>query len=274
MQHFMTFSWKPLLLIFFLFQACDTGKLDLVASLNNSLDESSGLEVIAGSKLFYTIQDSGNSNRLYAVDDKGNIAHEYVIANSKNEDWEDLTTDKKGNIYIGDFGNNSRKRKKFAIYKVNLHEMKNTELQADKISFKLPEKAKSKDFESFLLYREHFYIFSKEKGSCIVISVPNTIGDHEAKLVETLNLKGKDNKITSADISSDGATIVLLNHDKLWKITDFKSDHFLEGTIEKVLFNHNSQKEGVCFWDNETIFISDERKGPHGGNIYKLKLSE
>jgi hypothetical protein len=87
------------------------------------------------------------------------------------------------------------------------------------------------------------------------------------------NLDGKDNKITAADISDDGKIIVLLNHDKLWKLSDFKDDDFFSGKIQELPFEHSSQKEGICFKTNSKVIITDERNGTTGGNIYSFNLN-
>ena len=42
-----------------------------------------------------------------------------LFTNALNIDWEDLTSDSIGNIYIGDFGDNKKERKTYVIYKVN-----------------------------------------------------------------------------------------------------------------------------------------------------------
>lgn len=254
--------------------SCDTGKLELVASLNNSLDESSGLAIVKGSNLIWTIEDSGNNNSIYGVNLGGSIVQEIKISNARNVDWEDLATDDKGNIYIGDFGNNYLGRRQFIIYKIANKSLTKTETTAKSITFKLPNNMKSQDFESFFLMNDHFYVFSKEAKNFKVFKVPNKIGFHTAKLVSTYNLEGKNNSITSATISPDKKMVLLLNHDKLWQITDFKNDRFFEGTISLCPFEHNSQKEGICFFGNKIVYISDERKGVHGGNIYKLGLGD
>jgi hypothetical protein len=103
--------------------------------------------------------------------------------------------------------------------------------------------------------------------------VKNEIGTQRSKLQAEYNLDGKDNKITSADISDDGKTIVLLNHDKLWTLSDFKADDFFSGHIEEQKFDHNSQKEGVCFDSKNKVLITDERNGSEGGNIYRFNLN-
>ena len=263
--------FKNLLLIIVMFTACDTGKLNVIADLPSSLEEASAIEIVSGSNLLWTIEDAGNKNNIYGFNTKGKLIKDIDISNSSNIDWEDLTSDSQGNLYIGDFGNNSKNRDDFTIYKVS--NLRDDETTADRINFTLPKKVNSEDFEAFFLYNDFFYIFSKENKSSILLKVPNEIGKHTAKLIEDFNLDGKHHKITSADISDNGKTVVLLNHDKLWKITNFKGDDFFNGNIQELPFEHDSQKEGICFKNAGTVYITDERDKSEGGNLYTFKLN-
>ena len=246
--------------------SCKNGELRVIADLPTSLKEVSGVETLKNSDLLWVIEDSGNKNHVYGLNIKGEIIRDIKITNDKNRDWEDLTSDNLGNIYIGDFGNNSFSRKKFTIYKVS--DLKTNKTTAESISFKLPKKLRHNDFEAFFLFKKHFYIFSKSDEKGIVIKVPNKIGDHTAEYVTSFNLKGKNNKITAADISEDCKTVILLNHDRIWKITNFNSDDFFSGKIKKQELDYNSQKEGICFKTDSDFFITDERDGKLNGNIY------
>ncbi len=253
--------------------SCDTGKLQVVASIPNSLKEISAAEILPDSDLLWVIEDAGNDNHVYGLDKKGAIKKDIVIQNSENEDWEDLTSDGDGNLYIGDFGNNSGKRDKFTIYKINHPEKSSKESRAERIDFTLPEKMKSKDFEAFFVYKDFFYLFSKESKKNVLLKIPNVVGSHTAELVTEFNFKGKDNLITSADISEDGKTIILLNHDKVWKLDDYDSDNFFQGSIQELPFNYSSQMEGVCFKSNSKVYITDESNGNLGSNLYDFVIN-
>ncbi|MFD2726986.1 hypothetical protein [Hyunsoonleella rubra] len=259
---------KTFIICAFVFTSCDTGKLKVLADLPSSLKECSAIETVARSRLLWTIEDSGNKNNIYGIDLKGKIMKDIDIKGSSNIDWEDLTSDKKGNIYIGDFGNNSRNRDDFTIYKVS--DLSSDKTKGERISFTLPKSVKPKDFEAFFLWNDFFYLFSKDNKSSILFKVPNRVGKHTA--IKISKLKEKYLKITSADISDDGKTVILLTHDKLWKITNFKSDDFFSGDIEALLFDHSSQKEGICFKDNSSIYITDEKTKGSGGNLYSFSL--
>lgn len=268
----MHLNLKLAFFIVLLTSSCHTGELSVIADLPSSLKETSAVEVTKGSKIVWIIEDAGNKNHLYGLDTEAKIAKNLEIENVQNIDWEDLTSDNDGNIYIGDFGNNSKKRKNFAIYKVINPENANQKTTAEVITFSLPKDMKSEDFEAFFLHNNAFYMFSKDNKKCELIKVPNEIGDHEAIYVSKMKLKGKGTKVTSADISDDGNTVVLLNHDKLWKLSNFESDDFFSGTIKSVEFDHNSQKEGINFIGNNRVLITDEKTKHEGGNIYSFNL--
>ena len=47
----------------------------------------------------------------------------------------------------------------------------------------------------------------------------------------------------------------------------------VSGLYIRVLeFNHDSQKEGVCFKNDSTLYITDEKSHGKGGNLYELKI--
>lgn len=264
---------KRLIFLVLIITACQSqGNLTFLGDLSNDLKEVSAVEMMIGSDDTWVIEDSGNQNKVYVLDSIGNTVRSILVENSKNRDWEDLTFDVSGNLYIGDFGNNSKKHKTYKIYKINGNDLDQNKVVAEKIEFKLSKEVKAKDFEAFFVKNNYFYLFSKENKKVAVYKVPNIIGKHEAQVLNQNSLEGKGNKITSADVSDDGKTVVLLNHDKLWKLTNFKGDDFFSGTIERLDFNHNSQKEGVCFKSDSTVLITDERSGMTGGNLYELSL--
>ena len=260
--------------ILFLFTttSCNTGKLDVIADLPSSLKEISAIEKTVTSNTLWVIQDAGNNNTLYGLNINGDIVKDIHLKNIQNIDWEDLTSDIDGNIYIGDFGNNSKKRENFAIYKVTNPEDVSSKANAEVITFKLPKGMKSEDFESFFLRHDTFYIFSKDDKKCKLFKVPNIIENHVAEYISDIKLKGKNTKVTSVDISDDGKVIVLLNHDKLWKLTNYSPGDFFSGSIEAIEFDHDSQKEGINFINSNTLLITDEKNKKNGGNLYSIKL--
>ncbi len=279
------------LLIFSMLFSCSGTSQEIPTNTRKlSLKEASAVAVSKVSDLIWVAEDSGNKNKIYGLDADGKITHSVTLENAKNVDWEDLTVDEEGNLYVGDFGNNDNARKDLCIYKINAGDLKNeTAVSPSKIEFYYPEQKqfppkKSElfyDAESFFIYKGNFYIFTKNRskgfdGTVMLYKVPNQSGNHKAQLLG--KFKACDNyhkcAITSADISPDGKKIALLSSSKVWILSDFQADNFLNGKAEKFELNDTTQKEGICFKDNQTLLIVDEKSKKTGGNLYEIKLSD
>lgn len=271
----------------FLLSSCTNyGQLEVVADLPGSLHENSGIQLTKNSNLLWALNDGGNKNRLYGINTKGKIK-KVVTINAKNNDWEDLTTDPKGNIYIGDFGNNYNRRKNLAILKVNAKDLKNNKnADVERIQFyfpdqkKFPPKKKQSffDTESFFFFNDSLYLFTRSRvkgdyGKTSLYKIPAKEGNHAAEFIsEYSSCKKLKCSITSAAMSKDQKKVVLLTSQSILLLTDFKEDNFFSGKIVEIPFDHKSQKEGVCFKNDKTIYITDERSHGSGGNLYEFKI--
>jgi hypothetical protein len=279
--------------IAFILIACQNGSETLTKrySLPKKLKEVSGIVYAEKDNLFWTLEDSGNSNKIYGLNVKnGTIEKTIIIENALNIDWEDITKDAAGNLYIGDFGNNDNVRKDLCIYRINKNSLnKEKVIPAYKISFSYPEQKefppkKTKlffDVEGFFELKNNFYLFTKNRskgfdGTVLVYKIPNKAGFHQAVLMG--ELKTCDNyshcAITSATISPNASKVVLLTHDKIVLLENFKGDDFLKGKQSQLKLNHFSQKEAVCFKNNEALIIADEKTNKIGGNVYEVSLSK
>lgn len=56
--------------------------------------------------VFWTVADSGNLPHLYAIERTGKLIAEFRVEEAINFDWESLAVDDRGNLFIGDVGNN------------------------------------------------------------------------------------------------------------------------------------------------------------------------
>ena len=281
-----------LLVALFMALACQQGlnSLPTLFSLPKKLKEVSGIIYVPTTKLLWTLEDHGNANAIYGIDSNGKIERTITIDNTENIDWEDITKDKQGNLYIGDFGNNENRRKDLCIYKID-----NKDLQSDvvnpayKISFSYPEQnnfppKKTEmfyDVEGFFEFKNNFYLFTKNRskgfdGTSFLYKIPNTPGFHQAVLMGKFKTCEQYNHcaITSAAISPDDTKVVVLTHDKLVLFENFQNDNFLNGTKTILELNHFSQKEAVCFIDNDRLYIADERTKKVGGNVYNVSLKK
>ncbi len=277
---------KLIALIYISFLSCDTGNLTVIANLPRTLNEASGLEKTAYSELLWMINDSGNKPVLYGLDNLGTIKRQIKI-NAKNRDWEDLASDKNGNIYIGDFGNNSNKRKNLTILKVLNDSLKShKKINVEKISFYYPKQKafppKNKDMhfdcESFIFYNDSLFLFTKSRskkdfGRTNLYKIPAKKGRYKAEYVSTFNTCSDPGCwVTSADINNKKNQLVLLTERSAYIFSNFKGNDFLNGDVKHIDFKHRSQKESVLFKNDSTLLITDEYLGVNGGNIYQLDI--
>lgn len=286
MRNFFTIAALIFLLI-----SCkkETDSLEAFFPLPKSLKEVSGIIYHPATDLVWALEDSGNKNEVYGLDSKGEIAKTIVIEDAENVDWEDITKDREGNLYIGDFGNNDNVRQDLSIYKINKNSLnQENAVPAYKISFAYPEQKdfppkKTKmmyDVEGFFEFKNNFYLFTKNRskgfdGTAFLYKIPNAPGFHQAVLMGEFKTCGSYDHcaITAATMSPDETKIVLLTHDKIFLLENFNGDHFLEGTKTVLELNYFSQKEAVCFKDDDVLLIADESEKKEGGNVYEVRLS-
>jgi hypothetical protein len=256
-------------------------------SLPKKLKEVSGIALSQDQKTIWAIEDAGNKNVVYGLNRQGELTTDVLVENAENNDWEDITKDASGNIYIGDFGNNENDRQNLSILKLDLKSdsQKSTKvIQTTKFHYEgqteFPPKKSNLlyDCEAFVEKDGSFYLFTKNRskgfdGTFLVFQIPNKEGDFEAKLVGKLKLEGgySDAAITSATINSKNQ-IVLLNHKNINVLSGFTANDFSTAKIQKIALNHNSQKEAVVFVDDKTLLIADEKDKKTGGNVYNFKL--
>ena len=147
---------------------CDTGDLEVVINLPIDLNEISGLETDINNDLFWMVNDSGNKPILYGLNTVGNIVKSIKIK-AKNRDWEDLTIDPDGNIYIGNFGNNDNDSNNLSILKIHADSLASDQnkIHPEVISFSYPEQKKFPPIKTnAILIVKHFSIF---KETCIYL---------------------------------------------------------------------------------------------------------
>lgn len=289
---------KPLLTfisVFFFYIPIVFGQLVTLGNLPSSIDESSGIET-GVSRTIWTFNDSGGRQELYQCDTTGKLLRTLKVKNAPNDDWEDITQDDSGHYYIGNFGNNSNKRKELSIFKIKIPTGagQNSEfVAAQKISFRFedqtefppPKNQMNFDCESVLWFNGNLYLFTKHRTLPMktnLYRIPDTQGEHIAKKIGSFATGVAQSGehpwfgywITAADISPDHRKVALISGTTLWIFYDFENDNFLGGKVKTISLGPNTQKEAVCFASNTEVYITDEyiRGKGSGGKIYRLDL--
>lgn len=261
-----------------------------VGTLDISLKEISGIEYDKNGNL-WGINDGDNSAQLHQIEKDGSVSRSITITNAKNLDWEDMTQDDFGHFFIGDFGNNDNIRKWFTIYKIESPiDIKGTETEAEIIKFTFPKqlhyppKASEKnfDFEAFVFYKKHLYMFSKNRtkpfdGDTNLYRIGDHADNYEAEFVSNFNTCTTLEElcwITSAALSPDRTKLILLDSERLWLFENWQGDDFFSGDAYKINLGIVTQKEAVTFFDNNTVIFTDEEFNGIGRNYYMIQLDK
>jgi hypothetical protein len=99
--------------------AADAGAIRQIGTIRvDAVAESSG--IIASGRnagIYWTHNDSKNAPILYAIKSDGTLVREYRVA-ATHTDWEDISTDGEGNLYIANIGNNNAERDYAEVHRV------------------------------------------------------------------------------------------------------------------------------------------------------------
>ena len=255
-----------------------------LCDLPSEVSETSGLEN-GPDGCFWTHNDSGNPSTLYCVDTIGAVQRTVEIAGDPNTDWEELAKDDEGNIYIGNFGNNSLFRTDLRIVKIpSIDTCTGTAYVTDTILFSYPDQLDfppngdygNFDMEAMVWMEDTLHLFSKDRSSPSTgyskhYKLPAAGGTYQAQLVDSLLTGGISFvfSVTGADLSEDNSQLVLLNSDRMWLCRDFVGSDFFGGTVSELSLGNFSQKEGVSFRDG-FIYLTDEESFGLGGKMYRL----
>ncbi|ETJ49479.1 hypothetical protein [Pseudoalteromonas agarivorans] len=260
-------------------------------SVDPKLKEISGIEFDKKKRL-WAINDGGDDPKLYRLGEDGAIEKEILVTNAKNIDWEDMTQNKFGHFFLGDFGNNKNDRKWLTIYKIeNPIDIKTETTEAEIIKFTYPEmdgtpitpNKRNFDLEAFVEYKRHLYLFTKNRtepfdGITNVYKVGDHAANFDAQLIDSFKTCTTLEKlcwITSAALSPDRTKLVLLDSTSIWLFENFKGDKFFSGDVSRIDLGIVTQKEAITFYDDNTLIFTDEEfKGLVGGNAYVIKLNE
>lgn len=238
-------------------------KINKIGKLPAVADESSGLIRGTNKKSFWTNNDSGGKPELYEFDLNGKHLSTKIIPDAKNTDWEDLSQDEKGNIYIGDMGNNGNARKSLTIYKYSQQKNETEEITfhyADQKEFPPPRDQMNFDCEAFFYHDNQLFLFSKNRSPTNhfvrLYQMPTQKGNYSIAPVDSIPIK---TQVTSADISPDGKTFAILTYGKILLFGIDNGKINFKKPLHCFKFA-KKQSEALIFINNTDMIVTNEQR--------------
>lgn len=250
--------------------------------LPGRLSEISGIVYHEGG--VYAINDSWHKAVIYTLEfGTFHILESYKIHDLKNKDWEEITI-YKGNIYIGDFGNNFGNRRDLSVYVMPVNELGSESQNVKNIRFRYKDQDTFTgipynhpwDCEAMVVDSAGIWLFSKDRESKItsLYKLPHNLKDGQVSPACSYNTGFM---VTGAFYSSEEGRLYLVGYRNrntymvIFKDTDgieFSSD-FGRYIVPEL---RNRQVESVFVKDG-IIYLASEKAGIKQ-RIYKIKVPQ
>ena len=280
------FLFPPLLFSFEITEEIKSVTLQPYTTFDyNEINESSAIiKSRIWENVYWTLNDSGDEARIFPFTKDGKVLRAkwykeeagVYIPDAVNIDWEDMTTDDQGNIYIGACGNNDNMRRDLAIYiikdpfpastsktrvfrTINFYYPEQTEFPADPNNF---------DCEAIFWARDNLYLLTKHQAdskTCLYrFDKMELFKNNPVTKIGTFEIGGM---VTAAEASNDGNKLAVLTYNSVW-LFESETDDYFNGKISWLPINAK-QCEAICFDDDETLLITNEQM-----ELFELKISE
>lgn len=234
---------------------------------------------------YWTLNDSGGGPWIFAIRASGEIvkpdrAREYKgirVSTATNIDWEDMTLDDRGNLYIADCGNNGSRRRNLAVYLLPEPDPLQTERATAlrKIPFSYPDQHEfppgKKDFDAEAVFwtRGHLHLLTKHRSDTLSrlyrFDKLDPARNNPLTLVDSFDAGGM---VTAADASDDGSLLAILTYHHIWLIElPSQGRALLQGRKYRLPIRAG-QCEGICF-SGDRLLISNEQR-----DIFAVPLAE
>jgi hypothetical protein len=221
--------------------------------------------------LLWTHKDQG-APKLYALDASGAIKGRVTVTGASFQDWEDIAAGACGSescLYLADIGDNAGRRKQISVYRVREPAPADAATErADVFQASYPDGPQ--DAEALVVSKEgRILVITKGVGKPITVyrfPEPLHVGvSVQLEKIGTLasGKTPKDERVTGASVSPDGARIALRTHDA---VLLYDARDFLRGQLDKpqrfdVSSLQEPQGEGVALGTGGDVFLVSEGGG-------------
>lgn len=236
--------------------------------------------------VFWTLSDSGNKPEIVPIHADGSFVAasqgpwvSVALKGATNVDWEALTGDHKGNMIVGDVGNNVSRRKELAFYLFKEPKLGDTAvIDFRKVTFTWPDQTAfpdpelAHDCEAMFLLHGKLYLLTKHRRDTLTdlwrADIP--VAGTRAVLTKLARFDA-GGMVTDACLSPEQGRLAILTYRNVWVFElpiageDFFHGRALYAPLSPPMLSW--QIEGCSWLDRETLLVGSEQ-----GDLYHLSL--
>ena len=253
--------------------------------LDEVIDESSAM--VASQRapgVLWTLNDSGGDPVIYAVRAHGSLVGTVTVEGARNVDWEAMTLDGAGNLWIGDIGNNGNKRRDLGLYVLPEPDPGAATAAARFIPIYYPEQeafppeARNFDAEALFADGETIYLLTKHRSDTrtVLYRLPDAHPDapdapRPMIRVAEFDVRGDPSNhggmVTDAALSADGRHLAVLTYHSVFLFARPKtSDQWFEDLVREIPVEMNRWRQCEAItWRGADLLVTNE-----DGQIFTL----
>ena len=215
----------------------------------------------------FTLNDSPQQPDLIVLGLDGVVRGRVRLQNAAITDWEDLTAGPCPGgtcLYVGDIGDNTRRRRTISVYRLLEPKDGDTHAVAERFDATFPDGPHDAE-AMFLGPNGRLYLLTKDARGPRLYAWPGALTRARAQLefVAALAIKGdkgRFSRITDAEQSLDGKTVALRTNDTLYLVPAAELilgdlTHAREMSLKRL---NEPQGEGVALGQNGDVFLAGE----------------
>lgn len=235
--------------------------------------------------VYWAHNDSGDIPRIFAMHRDGRMyaserdgaAHGVHIPDAVNVDWEDITTDDKGNLIIGDFGNSkSNNRRDLCLYIIfEPHPTVGRTSVQQKIFFSYPDQKEvpspvsNFDAEALFYAHGHVYILTKHRSDTgTTLYRLDSMEPNRMNVLTKLESFDTQGQVTGADASPDGRRLAVLTYTGVWVFDASEKEKWFDGSA-RWMPTEDNDAEAITI-DGDHLIVS---AGEGEGDLYDIPIA-
>ena len=250
------------------------------------ITESSGIAASGCQKnIFWVHNDSGDDAYIYAMNAAGDDLGTWKLQGARNIDWEDIASakDKSGKcfIYVGEIGDNEKKRAEHAVYRIREPEVSGSTRRSNRkdpfftenaevLKFSYPDH--NQDAETLMIQpmTGDIYVITKRVNGPAGVYRIKPEFDRDAvqtaeKVAEIAVPSIPNGFLTGGDISPDGRRVIICDYNNAYELVLAEGaenfDDIWKQRPEMVEVGPRAVGEAVCYSvDGTSVFATSERR--------------